>query len=1028
MKRTLLQFSLMILIMTLSSCQTTQEIPETVPETTILEKTAPAAVIETPAETAEVQPAQASTAEEAERPEEEVPVQIVTPEPELVEIIVTPAAPGTADQKAAEAPEEEAVTAAVEEERAETLQEEPAAAEKKEPQTLLEAVNARHTEAAERIILSDASALQNRDAEGRTPLHLAAMLDDRVMIGLLLKHGSDPRALDDAGNLPIHLAASFEAAHLLTDSARLIFSTDASGESAMSAAMQDGADAVQALLGEQYVNTVDDSGMTAAHIAAEMGSHKIIQRLIAIGADINILDGQGRSPLDIAFSRTRSDEHVAVAAILIENYSIIPNDQQFYYAYQTIANHDMNLRFEGGMTPLHYAAGYRHPALMRRLLDEGAYLEARDEQKDTPLHTAVSNGFFDIVRILIEHGADADARDAKNNTPLHLSISSGMSSSIAEYLLGSGARVDSRNIYGEIPLCRAMYRDIDSSFTEILLDYGSDVNSRNTTGNTPIMTALAQNNSASAQMLLDAGADIYLENFHGISPLARALARGIDTVRWFFRSSMNGTRDSAGNTPLHTAVMLHGSIEVLSLIIESGADLTLVNLQGESPLHSAVNASYFEAARLLVEDGADPFLKNNRGKSPVVLAFESGSRMTEAIIDETNIMKNDIEGNTPLHLAASWNRSSAGRYLLGIGAQVNSRNLQGMTPLHYAVRNNSIEMSRLLIDAGAGLDARDTYGNTPLHTSVSWGSLQSEKFLLLLGANVSLRNLSGNTPMHTAVLHQDEMSISILHEYGASLETRDNTGMTPLLLAARKNYPAISDLLIGLGADYNTRDDRGNTPLHEAIRNKNEQTCRLLAEKGADIYAENRYGDTPLNTAFKSGEDVVDWFITGSMVLDRDDKGNTPLHTAIEDNAPSEVIEVLIAKGADIDSRNNRINTPLHNAFLANNRSAVEVLVRAGADLFSRNGEGKTPIIMACELGVEALSWIITPETLGSTDQFGNTPLHAAASFGSRDSVDHLLALGADPNAENLAGETPADAAEAAGHIDIMMHLRVLEL
>ncbi len=999
-------FSILIL---LSSCTTsgkagTPDLPE---EPKAAE--APVSIIVTP-----------EPVKEAIEPETE-PVVEPEPEPEpVVDIIVTPAK----IEPVIEEPEPEPELI-IEPEPEPIPEPEPPQV----PANLMEAIEANDLALAEGFILQDSGLLSARDAAGNTPLHTAAGLGETSMVSLLLKHGADPSIPNDAGQLPIHIAAgiSFELAHNLLGNGSLLFRVDDSGSSALDLAFDAGPKGVSSLLGEQFVNSLDLQGNTPLQYAAQRGDLAVVNELIEYGADLNLSNSQGETPLDIAFTRTDSDIHVEIARVLIQNYAQIPNDQEFYYAYQTLSNDDVNIRFEGGTTPLHFAAAYHHPALLRAFIAEHGYLEARDEEENTPLHIAVVNGFFDITKLLVAAGADLDSRDAMNNSPLHLAVTSNTDTGIAEYLLDSGAEVDSRNSFGETPLHNAVSSAIDPTFVSLLLSYGAQPDSRNTSGNTPLMGALAEDNQAAAELLLDEGTDIYASNFHEISPIIRALVKGPETVSWFYRDYMNGTADGEGNSPLHIAVITGASTEAIALVIASGADLDKRNLQGETPMHLSVSCGYPEAARLLTQSGADPFINNNRGKSPLVLAYAEGIDFTGYIINEQNLQGSDTDGNTPLHLAALWDYPEAVSFLIDHGAAVNARNDQGLTPLHYAVKNNSVEICRILQAREAKIDARDNYGNTPLHTAISWGSSQCAKFLLLLKANVELRNLSGNTPMHTAVLHQDSLGINMLYQYGASLESRDNTGMTPLLLSTRKNFWTISELLIELGADYNTRDDRGNTPLHEAVRNKNQRTCGLLAGKGADIYAENSYGDTPLMIAFKAGVEVVDWFITGPMVFDRDDEGNTPLHTAIQLNASAEVIHSLIDKGADINSRNNRINTPLHNAFLSNNKTAVMVLVEAGADLFSRNGDGKTPLTLSFAMGLDALSWIVSIDNINSTDQYGNSCLHAAAQYGSMEAVEYMLNLGGDPTVMNLAGDTPAETALKNGHLDIMNRLRVFD-
>lgn len=71
-----------------------------------------------------------------------------------------------------------------------------------------------------------------------------------------------------------------------------------------------------------------------------------------------------------------------------------------------------------GRTPLHYAALDNDVALLRRLLAEGANVNARDRQGFTPLHFACQQGAAEAVRALIEAGALVDARDERGDTLL----------------------------------------------------------------------------------------------------------------------------------------------------------------------------------------------------------------------------------------------------------------------------------------------------------------------------------------------------------------------------------------------------------------------------------------------------------------------------------------------------------------------------------------------------------------------------------------------------------------------------------
>jgi ankyrin repeat protein len=941
-------------------------------------------------------------------------------------------------QPPVEEPEEDVIEAPIQPET-ETPEEtepeavaEPAPVVEPEPQqqaqTLFEAVKMQDTESAERFILEDSQVVAQRNETGDTPLHTAAELGSSTMIKLLLKHGADPGAKDSLGRLPIHRAAevSFSLARELAEGGSLIYTEDDNGVRVIDSAFEAGSEALSQLLGEQLVNVKDPDGNTPMHMAVELGDLESVELLIDLGADMNMLNDDGLLPIDIAFSHLTSTDHARLAALLISNYSRMPQEAEFFYAFQAFSSKDVHMRFEGGRTVLHYAALYGHPALMETFISRGAQLEARDERQYTPLHIAVLEGKLPLVTLLVRYGSDVNARDAKNNTPVHLAVTDSMNTQIISYLFSVGAEVNARNEHGESPLSIAAAPSIPSRYTELLLKAGADPNSRNSIGDSPLLRALAGGREVVGTMLLDAGADIYAQNHNGITPLVRALVRGIDTVSWFYRSSMNEMTDNEGNSPLHTAVSVGAQPEVVRYILATGCDPLIRNLQGESALHLAVRQGYAEASQVLINNGADVFMYDNRGNSPVLLAFEQGVDFTQQFLTETHLETGDQHGNTPLHLASQRDDQEIVAYLVSTGMAIQSRNDQGQTPLHLAAGNNQVRSCQLLTTGGAVINTRDNYGNTPLHAAVSSGAGKTAKYLLLLGARFDLRNLSGNTPMHQAVLHRDIEAIKMLRDFGASLEIRDNTGMTPLLLAARRNYPDVAGLLIEFGADYNTRDDRGNTPLHEAVRNRNPEISNMLTERGANVYASNRYGDTPLQLALRSGPELVDWFVTGTLVYARDDAGNTPLHTAIQLHAGTEIISLLIEKGSDINSRNNIIQTPLHAAFEANNKAAVEILAQAGADIFAKNADGFSPLSIAFSRGADAVRWLINEQNIDSTDQVGNTVVHSAAAYGSMEILAVILDIGAEVHVRNLAGDLPADTASREGNIEIAAYLNSL--
>ena len=71
-----------------------------------------------------------------------------------------------------------------------------------------------------------------------------------------------------------------------------------------------------------------------------------------------------------------------------------------------------------------------------------------------------------------------------------------------------------------------------------------------------------------------------------------------------------------------------------------------------------------------------------------------------------------------------------------------------------------------------------------------------------------------------------------------------------------------------------------------------------------------------------------------------DNDGNTPLHGA-RSNGHFEVVNVLLAAGAEVDENNKYGNTPLHDTSSDGHFEVVKVLIRAKADVRIRNNKGE---------------------------------------------------------------------------------------
>lgn len=492
----------------------------------------------------------------------------------------------------------------------------------------------------------------------------------------------------------------------------------------------------------------------------------------------------------------------------------------------------------------------------------------------------------------------------------------------------------------------------------------------------------------------------------------------------------------------------------------------------------------------------------------VTACLEAGADLN-AIDDDTWWPR--TRGSTPLHSAARYSRDRAViAVLLAAGADVNARTRHGMTPLHAAVgANRNLGVVEELVAAGADLNARDGDGNTPLHTS--WYSRDPSVVHLLLelgadrtlvndsgqvadptdcshwntevfagiataeataaclaaGVDVNARDEGGNTPLllatyfwaggrNGAPASEDPAVVTVLLEAGADVNARNSSGSTPLHHAAvgqsqepardwydRVENPAIVAALLAAGADANARTWDGGTsgrqylpgttPLHVAASMEGLQTVPMLLEAGADTHARDSHGDTPLRLAagggFRHPEILEILVAAGADVNDRNERGRSVMLSALGSPADRVVAVVrrLLDLGADIGAPD-----LLHEAARRDdNPELITVLVGAGVDVNARDDRGTTPLLQAVEakLPGNVAALLEAGADVHAVTEDGDTPLHLAAmwppkSYGRRDDplepdtlmVIALVAAAADIDARNNRGETPLHTATKNRH------------
>jgi ankyrin repeat protein len=226
----------------------------------------------------------------------------------------------------------------------------------------------------------------------------------------------------------------------------------------------------------------------------------------------------------------------------------------------------------------------------------------------------------------------------------------------------------------------------------------------------------------------------------------------------------------------------------------------------------------------------------------------------------------------------------------------------------------------------------------------------------------------------------------------------------PLLAAGQDVFTAIRENRLAAlkGADLTVRDRRGNTPLLYAAAYGSLDAVRTLLAAGADVNARNGFDATPLIWAASNPEKARFLVEHGADVHAKTKQGRTALMIAAACDGCSDLVKLLIAKGADAKMRDTGGTTALQLAAENGDIESVRALLAAGADAKGATGIGLTPLYgAALNCDVEAARLLL------EKGEVGLTPLILSSMYCRPEMIDTLIEAGADVNAKDTRGMTP---------------------
>ncbi|CAB0038035.1 unnamed protein product [Trichogramma brassicae] len=483
------------------------------------------------------------------------------------------------------------------------------------------------------------------------------------------------------------------------------------------------------------------------------------------------------------------------------------------------------------------------------------------------------------------------------------------------------------------------------------LDLGQDPNYPiRKIDHSPLHLALESSRKEVAELLLRRGADPNSATSNGWTALHFACCR-TDMMDILFEANEKKHRtmpldvqDEFGTTPLHCALGYDNS-KAAELLLRGGANPTLVNVEGSTPLHII-------CSRLRDGDLAEVFFKISKELDQTV--------QIEAL---------DKFGRTPLQLAVANILTYTVDILLNHGADLSSfvfpddsyfgdvvdppPGFEIWANFELRLASGALLIVERLERSGYELDRNDAL--TIMKFFAKYGLFEKSSDLekhcnLLIIAESEFRPSASSEPPGTLFvpLHRDFPKKVIAEpEFrpSASSEPPGRYSCENILTSRRKSSSSSDTYLV---CERATRDDIC------------AKTSRLLGECLIyATYARQRVNDD-LNRLVQ--------------VDARDNEGNTPLHLALKYNSDQKVAEILLKRGADPNLANAAGCTPLHNIC-----EKPQLDIDDLAELFLKITKDQHQVVQ-----------------VDAKDKKGRTPLQCAVATSRSSIVDLLLNNGAD--------------------------------